>query len=280
MKWGSIMGAIEAYHNNTGAQHQDRFNTLSSLGFRMISLSCYGDEDEPLYAAIWEKKSGPAWVAVHGISPTAYQAKFNELHKQGFNPTIISATGDGSDARFAGVFEKNGKSTQTRYGLREVRDWGESDEVLFDHWNLRAKKNNLSLVWLSSYGGEDRGDRRYAAIWQDVTPDTSYESALGLTAAEYQKAFDFWTHKNTDSGGVVHDPMTPIVVSVNTDGPRYSGVWQGKNPWGAWASFHGLTSTGYQHKFNDMKAGGFHPVRVQGGGGTGDDIRFSAIFVK
>jgi hypothetical protein len=274
------MGALEAYHNNTGSQHQDRFKTLSREGFRLISLSCYGDPDEPLYAAVWEQTSGPAWNAIHGVSPNEFQAKFNANAKEGFNPVIITATGDGNDARFAAVFEQNNKGTLTRYGLRETRDWGESDDVLFDHWNGSAKASGSVLIWLSAYGGTDRGDRRYAAIWQEQKPGTSFEVTLGATKKEYQQAFDFWTNKKTDSLGRVHEPHTPIIVVVNTDGPLYSAVWHEKNPWGQWHGFHGMSSAGYQNKFDDMKASGFYPVRVQGGGGEDDDIRFAALFAK
>jgi len=275
------MGAIQAYHNNTGSQHQDRFNTLSKEGFRLISLSCYGDDDNPLYAAVWEKKDGPEWRGVHGATPAQYQAKFNELSKQGFNPTIITATGDGDDARFAGVFEKNGKGTSTRFGLREVRNWGESDTVLFDYWNGSARANDMSLISITSYGGVDRGDRRYAAIWQDKGQnDNWYEVTLAEGSDEYQQAFNFWTSEATNSQGQVHSPYTPTSVTVNTDGPRYGAVWTDGNPWGSWMAFHNMSSGGYQNKFNDMGAAGYHPVRVAGGGGEGGSIRFSAIFAK
>ena len=34
---------FEAYHGVNGAQHQANFNKLSPQGYRMISLSVYGD---------------------------------------------------------------------------------------------------------------------------------------------------------------------------------------------------------------------------------------------
>ena len=38
---------FEAYHGVTGAQHQANFDRLASQGFRMISLSVYGDPADP-----------------------------------------------------------------------------------------------------------------------------------------------------------------------------------------------------------------------------------------
>ena len=42
---------FEAYHGVTAATHQTNFNRLSSQGYRMISLSVYGDPGDARYAA-------------------------------------------------------------------------------------------------------------------------------------------------------------------------------------------------------------------------------------
>src|SRR6185312_7456028 len=59
--------AMVAYHGVTGAVHQQKFNELGAGGFRMISLSVYGNRADPRYAAVWIKRSGPAWAALHGL---------------------------------------------------------------------------------------------------------------------------------------------------------------------------------------------------------------------
>ena len=58
---------FEAYQSVSGNQHQLNLNRLSNNGYRMISLSVYGDPSDPRYAAVWVQRSGPAWVAVHGL---------------------------------------------------------------------------------------------------------------------------------------------------------------------------------------------------------------------
>ena len=55
---------FQAYHGVSGAQHQERFSALSTQGYRMISLSAYGDPGNAHYAAVWVKCTGPAWRAV------------------------------------------------------------------------------------------------------------------------------------------------------------------------------------------------------------------------
>ena len=97
---------FEAYHGVTGAQHQTNFDRLSSHGFRMISLSVYGDPGDPHYAAVWVKRSGPAWMAVHGVDNAGYQSFFNTWTAKGYVPVLVTATGPANNARFAAVFEQ------------------------------------------------------------------------------------------------------------------------------------------------------------------------------
>ena len=77
---------FQAYHGVTGAQHQANFNNLSAQGYRMISLSAYGDPGNLLYAAVWVQRSGPAWEAVHGVDAAGYQAFFDTWTAKGYVP--------------------------------------------------------------------------------------------------------------------------------------------------------------------------------------------------
>src|ERR1700740_52111 len=44
---------FQAYHGVSSAEHQAKFNALSQQGYRMISLSVYGDPGSAQYAAVW-----------------------------------------------------------------------------------------------------------------------------------------------------------------------------------------------------------------------------------
>jgi Bacterial tandem repeat domain 1 len=77
----------------TAAVHQANFNKLSSEGYRIISLSVYGDPGDPRYAAVWVQRQGPGWVAVHGVNSAGYQDFFNKSTAAGFVPVLVSATG-------------------------------------------------------------------------------------------------------------------------------------------------------------------------------------------
>ena len=97
---------FEAYHGVNGAQHQTNFDRLASRGYRIISLSVYGDPGDPRYAAVWVERSAPAWVAVHGVDAAGYQSFFNNQTAHGFAPVLVSATGPAANAVFAAVFEQ------------------------------------------------------------------------------------------------------------------------------------------------------------------------------
>jgi hypothetical protein len=46
-----------AYHNRTGQDHQNQFDSLYPQGYRLISLSVYQPAN-PLYAAVWVRRPG------------------------------------------------------------------------------------------------------------------------------------------------------------------------------------------------------------------------------
>src|SRR5262249_20438219 len=54
--------AWQARHGLTPAQYQQAFNTLTQQGYRLVEVSGYSVDGKDTYAAIWEKRQGPAWV--------------------------------------------------------------------------------------------------------------------------------------------------------------------------------------------------------------------------
>ena len=65
-KMENVMSVFNAYHGVSAADHQARFNDLLSKGYRIISLSVYGDPSNASYAAVWVQRAGAAWQAFHG----------------------------------------------------------------------------------------------------------------------------------------------------------------------------------------------------------------------
>ena len=82
--------------------HEGDRDDASPLRLRQVSGYSIGNQD--FYAAIWDKSAGPTWEAHHGMSSSAYQAKFNQLTGQGYrlaNVCVPSGAGGGRKAILA-----------------------------------------------------------------------------------------------------------------------------------------------------------------------------------
>jgi hypothetical protein len=148
-----------AYHDRSGDDHQLQFNRLYNAGYRMISLSVY-NPDSPLYAAVWVKRTGPPWAAIHGASADTWQIFFNQWAAQGFHPIILTACGPMNNAIFAAVVEQRpGPIPLTRHHLISGAD---TDQNSIQYWNKQAHANGWNLAWAASYG--DAVQARFAGF--------------------------------------------------------------------------------------------------------------------
>ena len=253
----------QAYHGVTAAQHQTNFNKWSSEGYRMISLSVYGDSGHPLYAAVWVQRSGPAFVAIHGVDGAGYQAFFTKWANEGYHGVLVSATGAGGKAIFAAVFEQgNPGAWFGRHGMTPADFAAANTQALADGQMIRS---------CAIYGNSS--DRRYAAIW--LPNPTFVKSHLHApdAAANYQTTFN----AETQLPGVHLNAWRPAYVALSSDA-TYCSVFKDDYV-GSWLARHGLTGAEYQTLFNQQTAAGAYPIMVQGGGTTSHPI-YTAVFAK
>lgn len=260
---------FQAYHGVTGAEHQTRFNTLSAEGFRMISLSVYGDPGDARYAAVWVQRPGAAWSAVHGVDSAGYQSFFNNWTAKGYVPVLVSATGSSSNAIFAAVFEQGISGPWVaRHGMPS----GPATSAgTFQNLNQTAVSSKLSLRSVAIYGSGN--DQRYAAVWHSNPGYVKWHIHPADTAASYQTVFN----AETQLPGYQLAGYRPAYVTLSGD-QIYCSVFK-DDVVGAWVARHNLTSDDYQTEFNRQNAAGFYPICVQGGG-SGGNTRYAAIFAK
>ena len=176
---------FRAYHGVTAGEHQASFEKLSGLGYRIISLSVYGDPGDTRYAAVWVQRSGPAWVAVHGVDAVGYQTFFNTHTAQGYAPVLVSATGASGNATFAAVFEQGGTGAWVaRHGMIS----GLATQVgTFQYQDRAAAEARMVLRSVAIYGSA--ADRRYAAVWQANPNYVKCHVHPADTASAYQMTF-------------------------------------------------------------------------------------------
>lgn len=255
------MSFFVAYHGVTAATHQAKVDELASRGFRPTSLSVSGPPQDARYAAIWQQRSGPLWVAIHGFSATDYQTRFDQLNEQGFAPVIVTATGE-ADAIFAAVFETGVTSAWfARHGLR----WdptGAAGSINFE--NQRAFDEGFIPRCLAVYGSAE--NPLFAGVW--IKNDKPVPWSWWWTDPNaYQRFFD----AEFDAGvrpAYLSVAPTHWIVSVFRD-----------EPIGEWWARHNLTAADYQAEFDLRSGQGLTPLVVQAGG-TGDDARYASVFVR
>ncbi len=252
-----------AYHHRNGQEHQAQFNALFPQGYRLISLSVY-QPNNPLYAAVWVRRSGPNWSAVHGLDAAQYQTAFNNAAAAGFHPIILSVAGTLANPVVAGVFEQRpGPVPLTRLGLKSG---AETDAGTIQHWDKQAHDNGWIMTGGATYG--DAAAPAYAGIWPangDRVPWSA--DGIGDDPVTYQQRFD------AQVGG--HARLAFAAVSGDE---RYLSIYR-DDQIGPYLARHGLTNAGYQAEFDRLAPLGYYPISVQGGG-SGPGIRFAVIFAK
>ena len=255
---------FEAYHGVDAATHQTNFNRLSSHGYRMISLSVYGDPGAARYAAVWVHRAGPAWVAVHGVDSAGYQAFFNTWSAKGYAPVLVSATGPVNQAVFAAVFEQGVAGAWfARHNLISGPD---SNSLTFQYQNKAARAGRMILRSMAIYGTP--ADQRYIAVWHPNPVFVKWHVHYSDTAAGYQTNF------NAETSNPFY---RPAYVSLSTD-QMYCSLFK-DDMVGPWLARHGMTAAEYQAEFDAQNAKGWYPINVQGGG-SGSNTRYAAIFAQ
>jgi polyglycine hydrolase-like protein len=95
-----------ARHGLTSAQYQAEFDKHVGEGFRLVLVSGYAVGNEARYAAIWQKDSGPAFVARHGLTGAQYQAEFDKHVGEGFRLALVNGYRVGNQTLYAAIWDK------------------------------------------------------------------------------------------------------------------------------------------------------------------------------
>lgn len=161
-------------------------------------------------------------------------------------PLVVDTRG-----RYAAVWElSDGRAWEARHGLSASQYQQAFDELL-------ARGYRPTCVSGYVLGGEGR----YAAVWEKVR-GPAWEARHGLTPAEYQQTFDQLLARG-------YRP-TCVSGSVLNGAARYTALWE-KSDGRAWEARHGLTSSQYQHTFDELMSRGFRPTCVSGYALDGQD---------
>ena len=129
----------------TSQQYQQQFDQLvGQQGFCLTLVSGYSVGNQDRYAAIWEKKSCPAFAARHGMTSQQYQQAFDQLvGQQGFHLRLVSGHKINGQDSYAAIFEKSpSPAFVARHGTSEAY------QQAFDQL---VGQQGFRLVWVSGY---------------------------------------------------------------------------------------------------------------------------------
>ena len=259
--------AFHAYHGVSQPEHQAHIDKWSAQGFRMISLSIYGNRDHPLYAAVWVNRGGRAWKEIHGVDASGYQTFFEQWTAHGYVPVLVSVTGPFNGAVFAAVFEQG---VNGPWLARHSMPGGSAGMAgSFEHENANAAAQKMILRSVAVYGTSE--DRRYAAVWHSNPVYVKWHVHSSDSGSNYQVVFN----AETKLPGYGFEAYRPAYVAVSHD-LAYCSLFK-DDVVGPWVTRHGMTEPEYQAEFDHHTANGFYPICVQGGGSTANPV-YAAIF--
>lgn len=250
-----------ARHGLTSSAYQDEFNKWVGQGYRLTYVSGYEVNGSARYAAIWDKASGPAWVARHGLTSAQYQAEFNTWVAQGFRPVLVNGYGVGGSDYYVAIFEKSnaGGAWVARHGMSATQYQAE-----FDKWTGQG----FRPLHISAY--TVAGQARFAAVWVQ-TGGPAWVARHGMSSSQYQAEFNYWTARGFQ--------LTKVSGYASGNSALYAALWEQVRGAPPWTARHGLTSSGYQTTFDDLRYQGYRPVLVSGYD-VGGTAQLAAIWVN
>ncbi len=246
---------IVAWHDRTAADHQTQLSKARGAGYSTLSLCIYDDRNNPLFAASMVKRAPQTQEQQFiGLSGADLQTRFNQLAAQGWGPEIITATGPTNNPVFAAVFVP-GPVPFTKYGITE------SDFISLNQSQMAA---GLILRWADVYG--DPGNLRYIGLWVTNTDNRAWNcDSVDDDGPTLQARFN----------ALVAGFARPVNAAATPDIRNLMMYDDSQMP--TWQAWDGMTSAGYQTKFNALYPQGLRPIRVSAKG-SGSNARFSVIF--
>ncbi|HYF26764.1 MAG TPA: serine hydrolase [Baekduia sp.] len=246
-----------ARHGLSAAQYQAEFDKWTRQGYRLTSVSGYEQQrGSESYAAIWEKRQGPAWQARHGLSAAQYQTTFNTLTRQGYRPVVVNGNSVNGRAKFAAIFEKSNVRFVARHGLTSS-----AYQAQFNSLTRRGYR----LTHVSGY--TENGAARYAAVFEQ-RGGPAWRAVHGQTSQQYQATFNRLAAQGFR--------VTKVSGTTVAGTPRYAAIFEagGTTPWTA---RHGIDAAEYQATVTDQQRQGFRPLQVHAFAGPGGP-RFSTVW--
>lgn len=245
---------VVTYLDASPTTHQLQFSQLSGQGYRPISLCVAGGMATARYSAVWIRRSGATFVAVHGVDATAYTTWRNQQKLAGYRPLLVTTAGaSAADTVYAGVWVRDGVDA-----VEEVEQYSYQHAAK----NTWAYANDYALT-CCSVRGTSVGSF-IAGVWEKNRYQDGWCWAQS-TAAGYSADFNARV-----------DGFGRLVSAQTTPAGSISQVWR-DDAIGGWLTLPGLTTAQLQTEITNRKPSGYYPTSIQATG-TGSSARFHVVF--
>ncbi len=244
---------VVSYYDATATTHQSQFTTLAGQGYRPISLSVAGGLSNPRYTAVWIRRSGAGFTAVHGVDAAAYDTWRAQQRNAGRRPLLVSTSGSATDTVYTGVYVNDGVTA-----VEEI-------ELYLSGVNAKntwAYDNNHLLTCMSVRGG---AAPRFAGIWEDNVDRDGwcfYRSPAANYAADFNARVDGYGR----------------LVSAQSSYDGVVQVWRDDSV-GGWLTLPDLTLAQLQSEVSTRRPTGQYPISIQATS-TGSAARFHVVFAN
>jgi CubicO group peptidase (beta-lactamase class C family) len=243
-------------HNMSPAEYQAYFTESTGKGMRPVCISGYTVNGSEKYAALFEKKAGPAWIAKHGMSGADYQKNVTDFAKQGYVVSYISGYEVSGNVKYAALWEKKNTNYIARHGQTQAQFQAEFDA---------DTKAGYRLIFVTPYTA---GNTAYYASIFEKSAGPAYMAYCNMDAADYQQKFNTLTGQGYS---------VKIVNGCNVGGKdMYTAIWEKTNG-PEWYAKHGIKGNNYQNNFDNFYYQGYKPAFISAFASSGTE-RFNGIW--
>jgi len=166
---------IQVHHRMTTLDFQRYVEELAHDGYRPVQFSAYTVANEPLFAAIWERRDGFPLEVHHQMTSVEFQRRSEDLARVGFRLTHLSPYTVGNEPMYAAMWERtDGPPLEAEHRLTSTEFQRRFDDL---------SRAGFRLLQVNGYSIGNVP--HYAAIWErrDGRP---LEVHHGLTSDQYQ----------------------------------------------------------------------------------------------
>lgn len=245
-----IIPDVVTYLGVSSTTHQTQFTTLSGQGYRPISLSVAGTRSNPNYTAVWIRRSGAGYTAIHGVDRAAYEAWALTQRNAGRRPYLVTAAGSTGNDVYAGVYMAD--------GVNAVEDTGLYSFSTKNQW----ARDNSYVQTCAGYAASV-----YCGVWEE-TAERVYSSYWNSTGANFSA--DFNAHVSA------HQRQSFVLPGASGWFNEFGQIWR-DDVIGSWECIPDLTLAQMQSEISTRRPSGQYPICLQQYS-TGTSARFSAIF--